>query len=107
MEVFNPNSLNANKFRSVINQSGRGATIDRYIYNQSGEGIASFFGNLIRSAIPLFGSAIKGATAVAAPHIKSAAKDLVTAGSKRVIEHISGNVVNKTKVPKLKRRRQQ
>ena len=105
MEVFNPNKLNVNKFRSVINQSGKGAGIDRYIYNQSGEGIASFFGNLVKSAIPLFGSAIKGATAVAAPHIKSAAKDLVAAGSKRVIGHISGHTVKKTKVPKRKRRR--
>ena len=105
MEIFNPNKLNVNTFRSVISQNGRGAGIDRYIYNQSGEGIASFFGNLVKSAIPLFGSAIKGAAAVATPHIKSAAKDLITAGSKRVIEHISGDTVRKTKVPKRKRRR--
>ena len=42
MEVFNPNQMRLMTYRSVINQSGNGTNIDRYIYsNQAGEGIGS------------------------------------------------------------------
>ena len=57
MEVFQPTRLDTAGYRSVINQSGHGMDMDRYIYsNQSGEGIGSFFGNLLRTAIPLIGA---------------------------------------------------
>ena len=53
MEVFNPDNQTFNTQCSAIIQSGAGV-MDQYIYSQDGEGIASFFGNLFRSAIPLF-----------------------------------------------------
>lgn len=103
MEVYNPN-LKANTYRSTLLQSGSGA-IDRYIYDQRGEGLGSFFGNLLKSAIPLFGSAIKGAARVAAPHAKRAAQEIFTAGSKRAINHISGDITKKIIQPKSKSRK--
>ena len=96
MEVFQPTRLDTTVYRSVINQSGHGMEMDRYIYsNQSGEGIGSFFGNLFRAAIPLIGRSIKGAAAIAKPHLKSAIKDIIATGSKRAIGKLSGDIVHK------------
>ncbi len=101
MEVFNPNRLDTSMLRSVINQSGHGLEMDRYIYSgQTGEGIGSFFGNLLRSAIPIIGRAIKGASAIAKPHLKNAVKDIVATGSKRAIDKLSGDIVHKVHTPK-------
>ena len=103
MEVFQPTRLDAAGYRSVINQSGHGAEMDRYIYsNQSGEGIASFFGNLLRTAVPLIGRTIKGAAAIASPHLKNAVKDIVATGSKRAIDKLSGDIVHRVHSPKRK-----
>ncbi len=91
MEVFNSDSLKSSSYRSAINQSGKGDEMDRYIYsNQSGEGIASFFGNLFRTAVPLIGRAIKGVASIAKPHLKSAAREIIATGSKRAIKRLSG-----------------
>ena len=96
MEIFNPSNLNGPLYRSAINQSGKGAEIDRYIYsNQSGEGIGSFFGNLFRTAIPIIGQAIKGASKIAKPHLKNAAKEILATGAKRAIDKISRSSVHK------------
>ena len=101
MEVFQPTRLDAAGYRSVINQSGHGMEMDRYIYsNQSGEGIGSFFGNLLRTAIPLIGRTIKGAATIAKPHIKNAVKDIVATGSKRAIDKLSGDIVHRVHSPK-------
>ena len=101
MEVFQPTRLDTAVYRSVIGQSGRGMEMDRYIYsNQSGEGIGSFFGNLLRTAIPLIGRTIKGAAAIAKPHIKNAVKDIVATGSKRAIDKLSGDIVHRVHSPK-------
>ena len=100
MEVFQPSRLDASVYRSVINQSGRGMEMDRYIYNQSGEGIGSFFGNLFRAAIPLIGRTIKGAATIAKPHLKNAVKDIIATGSKRAIGKLSGDIVHKVHSPK-------
>lgn len=101
MEVFQPTRLDAAGYRSVINQSGHGMEMDRYIYsNQSGEGIGSFFGNLLRTAVPLIGRAIKGAAAIAKPHLKNAVKDIVATGSKRAFDKLSGDIVHKVHSPK-------
>ena len=94
MEVFNPDNKTFNSHSSTIIQSGAGA-MDQYIYSQDGEGNASFFGNLFRSAIPLFGKAIKGAAQVAKPHLQRAATDIVTTGSKRAIDQIAGDIKRK------------
>ena len=99
MEIFNPINLNAPLYRSVINQSGKGAEIDRYIYsNQSGEGIGSFFGNLFRTVVPIIGQAIKGATKIAKPHLKNAAIEILATGAKRAVDNISGSTVHKKHV---------
>ena len=95
METFNPSTLNVSRYRSVINQNGSGDEIDRYIYSQSGEGIGSFFGNLVRTVVPLLGQSIKGAANIAKPYLKSAAKEIVTTGAKRAINKISGPTIHK------------
>ena len=106
MEVFNPNQMRLTTYRSVINQSGNGTDMDRYIYsNQSGEGIGSFFGNLARYAIPLLGSAIKGIGKVVKPHLKRAAADIITTGTKRAVDKISGDIIHRTHSPKSVKRR--
>lgn len=107
MEVFNPNHLNTSLYRSTINQSGRGAEIDRYIYsNQSGEGIGSFFGNLVRTVVPFLQHSIKGAAKIAKPYLKDAAKQILTTGAKRAVDKISGTTDHK-KHGKRKRRKWQ
>ena len=91
MEVFNPTRVNESLYRSTITQNGSGSDIDRYIYSsQSGQGLGSFFGNFVRTMIPFIGKAIKGGTTVAKPLLKNVAKELVTAGAKRALAHISG-----------------
>lgn len=106
METFNPTSANIAKYRSVINQSGSGLEMDRYIYsNQDGEGIGEFFGNLARTAIPLLGKAIKGVVGIAKPHLKRAASDIITTGSKRAVEKLSTDILHKPHSPKAKRRK--
>ena len=106
MEVFTPNHLTESLYRSVINQSGKGVEMDRYIYSsQSGEGIGSFFGNLFRTAVPLIGRAIKGAASIAAPHLKKAGKEIIASGAKRAIDKISGSTVHRKHPPKSKRRK--
>ena len=106
MEVFNPTRLDASMYRSVINQSGYGVEMDRYIYSgQTGEGIGSFFGNLLRTAVPLIGRSIKGAAAIAKPHLKNAVKDILATGSKRAIDKLSGDIVHKVHKPKRSSKR--
>ena len=72
MELLDTSKLDEIAFKA-INQKGHGDDIDRYIYSQSGEGLASFFGKLAKKAIPIFGKAIKGAAKAAVPHLKDAA----------------------------------
>ena len=104
MEIFDPNKLNIKSYHSTIVQSGAGG-IDRYIYNQSGEGIGSFFGNLFRTVAPILGQAIKGTARIAKPHLQRAASDIITTGSKRVLDKISGDIQRKLSTPKTKRRK--
>ena len=76
MEHLDASKLDVIAFKA-INQKGYGDDIDRYIYSQSGEGLGSFFGNLVKKAIPILGKAIKGAAKGAAkaalPHLQDAA----------------------------------
>ena len=66
--------------------------MDRYIYsNQTGEGIGSLLGNLFRVAVPIIGSAIKGIANIAKPHLKTVAREVITAGSKRALKRLSGS----------------
>ena len=72
MELLDNSKLDEIAF-NAINQRGYGDEIDRYIYSQSGEGLASFFGKLAKKAIPILGKAIKGAAKAAVPHLQEAA----------------------------------
>lgn len=94
MEVFRADKYNTNFYHSTIAQTGGATGIDQYIYSQHGEGIGSFFGNLLRGVTPIIGKAIKGAVHIAKPHAKRALSDIVTVGAKRALESISGNKPN-------------
>lgn len=92
MEVYNPTQIDYSRYATLINQNGNGTDIDRYIYSdQHGEGIGSLFGNLIRSAVPIFRQGIKGAAKLAKPHLQKAAKDIVTTGSKRLLDSLANH----------------
>ena len=90
MERFDTSQLDKIAFKA-INQNGRGYDIDRYIYSQSGEGLGSFFGKVVKTAIPLLTKAIKGTAKAAAPHLTKAA---VTAGS-NILEEGLENISKK------------
>lgn len=107
MEVYCPNSRQiASSFRQTMLQHGSGYDKDGYYYySQEGEGIGSFFGNLFKSALPVISRGIKGAISISKPHLKKAAADIVSTGSKRVLNKISGDIVKTIERPKKKRRR--
>ena len=88
MEDYNPSTLRA-KAHPVIVQNGSGGDIDRYIYNQNGEGLGSFFGSIMKNAIPFLGNTIKGGLKIARPHISAIGKELITSGAKKGIEAIT------------------
>ena len=67
--------------------------------------LARFFGNLLRTAVPLIGRTIKGAAAIAKPHLKNAVKDIVASGSKRAFDKLSGDIVHKVHSPKRSSKR--
>lgn len=96
MEVFDSSKINVN----LIKQNGRGVDMDRYIYSmQSGEGIGSFFGNLFRTVVPAIGSAIKGASVAAKPHLKNLAQAV---GESLVSDIIQSKPKSETKKRKRK-----
>ena len=90
MELLDTSKLDEIAFKA-INQRGYGDDIDRYIYSQSGEGLASFFGKLAKKAIPIVGQAIKGAAKAAVPHLKEAA----VTGASNILESAIDKTSNK------------
>ena len=89
MELYNAQNLRALAF-DTINQNGLGSEMDRYIYSQqSGEGLGSILGGLFKKALPLIGTAIKGAVKIAKPHAIAAGKEHITAGAKRGAEELA------------------
>ena len=105
MEIFNPSASDLKAYRDVILQHGRGYDKDGYYVYQTGEGLSSFFGGLLKSAVPFLRQGLKGLGRAAAPHLKKAGTDIVTAGSKKLIEKISGDVVKKVEGPPSKKRK--
>ena len=89
METFDVSKLNTLAFEA-INQRGNG-DMDRYIY-QDGQGLGSFFGSLMKRALPILGKTIKGAVRIAKPHLKKAGTELVDSaikeGSKKLDQAI-------------------
>ena len=98
MEHFDSSRLNRVALKA-INQNGFGDDIDRYIYTQSGEGLGSFFGKMVKTAVPLFTKAIKGTAKAVAPHLTKAA---VTAGS-NILEDGLENISKKGIAKHLKK----
>ena len=97
MEVYKPS--NQAHYRAVIQLGSE--HIDRYVF-QEGEGIASFFGNLFKSSVPIISRAIKETARITKPHLKRAVADIVTTGAKRILDKTSDT---KTHTHKKKRRR--
>ena len=87
-------------FRNFFQMGGE---MDGYIYTQEGEGIGSFFGNLLKKVLPLATKAIKGAAHIAAPHLKEAATDLAVEASKSLIRTIN-NKTERQYNPRKRRR---
>ena len=102
MELLDTSKLDEIAFKA-INQ--KGYDIDQYVYSQSGEGLASFFGKLAKKAIPIFGKAIKGAAKDAVPHLKDAAVASSTNLLQSAIDKIRGlqEVVNIDHTPHKRR----
>ena len=88
METFNPSTLRTKAYPIIV-QNGTGSEMDRYIYSQNGEGLASFFGSLAKNAVPLLGRLIKGGWKLSKPHITAAGKELISAGAKRGVEALT------------------
>ena len=90
MEPLDSSRIDEIAFRA-INQNGNGGEIERYIYSQSGEGLASFLGGLAKKSIPIFGNVIKEAAKAAVPHLQ----DAVIAGGTDLVKTALDNVPEK------------
>ena len=86
MERYIIDNKSERMFRNFFQMGGE---MDGYIYTQEGEGIGSFFGNLLKKVLPLATKAIKGAAHIAAPHLKEAATELAGEASKSLIRTIN------------------
>ena len=105
MEYYNPTKADIDGYRHLL-QHGRGQSDGYYVYAQDGEGLGNFFSALIKNALPILRKTIKAGARIAKPHLKRAVTDIATAGSKHLIEKVSGNIINKIdQPPKQKRKR--
>ena len=86
MERYVVDNKRERMFRKFFQMGGE---MDGYIYTQEGEGIGSFFGNLLKKVLPLATKAIKGAAHIAAPHLKEAATELAGEATKSLIHRIN------------------
>ena len=89
MERYIIDSKSERMFRNFFQMGGE---MDGYIYTQEGEGIGSFFGNLLRKVLPLATKGIKAAANMAAPHIKQAAKEIASDAGRGVIRTIENKL---------------
>ena len=109
MEVYNPSKVNASAYAAVFNQTGHGrATMDRYVYDQSGEGVGAVLGNLLKFAIPLAGPIFNGIKSLIKKepnaNLKSSAKNIVQSDEFRKFARDAGTYIAKqaTKSPTKK-----
>lgn len=92
-------NINSSTYRQIMLQHGAGYDDGGYYhYSQEGDGLGSFFSNLLKYAVPVLGRTIKGAARIAKPHLQKAGAELVAAGAKR----ISKELTNKRKKPRRK-----
>ena len=94
MELYIPSRKN---FEKLLSQHG--GTIDRYIFSQSGDGLANWFSKIYRYAKPL----VRGAIKTIEPELRSLGTKIVDAGTKRVISKIE-DIGNTTK-QRIKRKK--
>ena len=80
METYRLTNASIKHFRTLFNQNGNGYHIDRYIYNQGGLGIGSFFAKLFHRVLPVAKSALKGVIKTATPYVKSLGQDIANQG---------------------------
>lgn len=106
LEEYRPDNLA--RFRHVISQSGGGLSIDRYIYNQSGHGIGSFFSKLFKMVVPVARSVAKQTintgTAILKPHLQDIGKQAVAVGTKLASDKV--DELSKTIQTKLDKARE-
>ena len=102
MEIFDPSDLRSKAYRSAIVQKGGALEMDRYIYGMQGEGLGNWFGSIMKQAIPLIGSAIKGASNVVKPIAIAAGKEILTTGAKRGAEELTKRITTTPKNTKNK-----
>ena len=95
METYRVSDESVQHFTTVFSQNGKGLDIDRYIYNQQGAGIGSFFAKLFRSVLPVAKTAINTAARIAKPHVQKIASEVIQETQRGLINQI-GNIGNKT-----------
>jgi hypothetical protein len=100
MEIFKPETLKSGAYRSVFVQKGGAVEMDRYIYGMQGEGLGNWFGALMKQALPLISSGIKGIAKASKPIAIAAGKELITAGAKRGAKELTelSNRINPTEI---------
>ena len=100
MEVYIPSKVNASAYTSVFNQTGHGrVSMDRYVYDQSGEGIGAVLGNLLKFAIPLAGPIFTGIKSLIKKepnaNLKSTAKKIIHSKEFNQFAHDAGTYIAK------------
>ena len=103
METYRVSNKSVQHYTTVFSQNGKGLDIDRYVYNQQGAGIGSFFAKLFRTVLPVAKTAIKTVANIAKPHLENIGEELVKEGTRVVTKQI-GNISNKS-LNKIKKRK--
>lgn len=62
MELFDAAMLKNKAYRDIFIQKGGGNTMNHFMNSMNGEGLANYFGTVIKKTIPLNSSSIKGST---------------------------------------------
>ena len=107
LENYNPKDYT--RFKQIIDQSGGRLGVDRYIYNQSGHGIGTFFSKLFRTIAPVAGKVLRKSVKTLQPHLKKIGKQALAVGGEIVSDELNKvsnkiqNNLQKTRPGKRKR----
>ena len=88
METYRVSDESVQHFTTVFSQNGKGLDIDRYIYNQQGAGIGSFFAKLFRSVLPVAKTAINTVARIAKPHLQKIGTEAANEGRRFATDQI-------------------
>ena len=103
METYRVSSKSVQHYKTVFSQNGNGLDIDRYIYNQQGAGIGSFFAKLFRSVLPVAKTVVNTVGRIAKPHLQEIGTQLVREGTR-----VAGNKIEelgKATTKRIKKRK--